>query len=346
MSTAAYENIEGKSAEDLQEIVDKHYWHHSIDFGNGVVSKGNGKLPFIEALGGALYDGLDLSSKSLLDIGAWNGAFSFEAKRRGCARVLASDKYCWTNHVFKGREAFELARAITGLDIEAREIDVPDIDPATIGTFDAVLFAGVFYHLLTPVHLTQRIAECARHVLIIETHQDFLESEKPGMVFYPGQTLYGDGSNWWGPNPHAMYEMLKEFGFAKVFYQDSPEYDKPSLPTFRKRGIYHAFRTEQSLMLMGAQQYRGWTDLDNPEMRAKIFQSIALPSEEPAPVVVTLEELSLALETQRADLSLKLEVERATNLALSEEIRALRRSTSWKITAPMRAAAGALKGSR
>jgi len=35
--------------------------------------------------------------KSVLDIGAYDGFFSFEAERRGARRVVATDQYCWEN---------------------------------------------------------------------------------------------------------------------------------------------------------------------------------------------------------------------------------------------------------
>lgn len=352
-----------KSVQKLQAKVDSYHWHHSIDFGNGVASKGNGSLPYITAQGESLFSGLTLSGRSLLDIGAWNGAFSFEAKKRGASRVVASDDYCWNNHVFKGRETFDLGLSMNGLDIEALNIDVPEIVPEMVGTFDVVLFSGVFYHLLEAVHLTKRIASCATHILILETHQDFLESDKPGMVFYPGQTLYGDGSNWWGPNPHAMYEMLKEFGFEHVFYQDSPHYDDPSQPSFRKRGIYHAFRTTESLSLMGGVNVK-WKNLEDAETRTEIFRALG-------PNALTLLDEQAGTQKQLATLDEQLHTMQMSNAALTEQLKvervrssyeagraaqqrlqadaergskeALLQSTSWKITAPLRAIAGIFK---
>ena len=38
----------------------------------------------------------DLSGKSVLDIGAWDGFFSFQAEKNGAERVLATDHYCWS----------------------------------------------------------------------------------------------------------------------------------------------------------------------------------------------------------------------------------------------------------
>src|SRR5262245_65849926 len=82
----------------LQEQVDLHNWFHSIDFGNGVVSKGLKSLDVISIEAAALFDGLDLIGKTVLDVGAWNGALSFEAKRRGAQRSGVAAKGEWDGH--------------------------------------------------------------------------------------------------------------------------------------------------------------------------------------------------------------------------------------------------------
>ena len=184
----------------------------------------------------AVFDPVELNGRSIIDIGTWNGAFSFEAKRRGAARVLATDHFAWNDSVLRGREGFELARSVLDLDIEATEIDVSDLSTEAVGTFDIVLFLGVFYHLFDPITALRRVAKLAREVLIVETHTDLLEMERPAMVMYPGAELNNDPTNWWGPNPACMVALLKEIGFAKVDAAWS------SRPHFRT--ICHAWRTD------------------------------------------------------------------------------------------------------
>jgi len=256
----------GGSKAELQSAIDAMYWHHSIDFGDGVISKSISGLKFTQAFGAALFSGLHLEGRAVLDIGAWNGAYSFDAKRRGAARVVASDHYVWKHDVYKGRDAFELARRLTGLDVEAREIDVADITLTSVGSFDAVLFAGVFYHLIDPVHLTRQVSECARHLFIVETHQDSLSSAKPAMTFYPAAVLNGDPSNWWGPNPQCVFEMLIEFGFHEIRYRETPGF------AGHVRGIYQAFRDPESMAVMGAvNPDPNWLNLSDPLAREALF---------------------------------------------------------------------------
>lgn len=256
-------------------MIDQYIWFHSIDFGNGIVSHGAKDLDTIERETGAYFQGLDLTGRSLLDIGAWNGAVSFAAARRGVGRQVAADKFAWAHPEFRGRETFDLGRSLLGLDIEAVEIDVPDLSPETVGTFEIVLFLGVLYHLFDAPTLMKQVSKLATALLILETHQDALELGRPGMVYYPGKTLANDESNFWGPNPECLYEMLRELGFAKVFYQDHPNYLSEGSPDFRGRGIFHAFRTEEALhALSPSPGEKPWHDLSNAAVRALIFQAI------------------------------------------------------------------------
>ncbi|HEU0018364.1 MAG TPA: hypothetical protein VFQ31_08440 [Methyloceanibacter sp.] len=50
-----------------------------------------------------------------------------------------------------GRGAFDLVHERLAPDLEVKDIDVYDIAPATVGTFDIVLFTGVLYHARHPL---------------------------------------------------------------------------------------------------------------------------------------------------------------------------------------------------
>ena len=65
-------------------------WFHIMDLGQGVVTPGIVD-PIGAEHGPRFCVPARLDGKSVLDIGAWDGAWSFEAKRRGAARVLATD---------------------------------------------------------------------------------------------------------------------------------------------------------------------------------------------------------------------------------------------------------------
>src|SRR5271156_626967 len=110
----------------LQSRVADFQWHHSINLGGGVITPGNKSLSTCVGEASLIFDRVDLGGRTVLDIGAWNGFFSFEAKRRGPSRVLATDSYCWSHPQIRGRETFDIARSALGIDVDAREIDVTD----------------------------------------------------------------------------------------------------------------------------------------------------------------------------------------------------------------------------
>jgi tRNA (mo5U34)-methyltransferase len=221
-------------ARDLMSVP----WHHTIRLFPDLVAKGAKSEEMLERERKAILGTLDLSESEILDVGSWNGYFAFEAKRAGARRVIASDSLCWDLPVFRGRETFDLARECLDLEIETKVIDPTEL-PGDLAPVDVVLFLGVFYHMHDPIAVLRNAAALARDVIVIETHQDAIDLGRPGMIFYPRDTLNGDRSNWWGPNPECMFELLESIGWPRVLYQHHPVVGDG-------RGIYHAFRSDEA----------------------------------------------------------------------------------------------------
>jgi tRNA (mo5U34)-methyltransferase len=224
--------------DDLNSRVAAQYWHHSIDLGGGVITPGGKSLAICAGEASLIFDRVDLGGLSVLDIGAWNGFFSFEAKRRGARHVLATDSFCWSHPDFRGREAFDVARSALGVDVDAREIDVADLSPESVGEFDVVLYLGVFYHRYDAIESLARAARLAKQVLIVETHLDLRDFNFPAMAFYPGHELNNDPTNWWGPNEHCMQALLAGHGFKDI--------EVSTHPAGHSRAIFHAWRSTQA----------------------------------------------------------------------------------------------------
>jgi len=206
------------SPDDLRREIAAIRWFHQIDLGHGIVTPGHDnsaeKLPRIGMPA-------DLSGKSVLDIGAWDGFFSFEAERRGAERVVAIDPNAWRAPVgpdnpWSGQEGFKLARRVLGSKVEDIDIGLEELSPERIGRFDVVLFMGVFYHLPDPLSILERVASVTAERLILETHADLLWLRRPAMVYYPGTELSHDDSNWWAPNRALLRELLLSHGFRDV----------------------------------------------------------------------------------------------------------------------------------
>jgi tRNA (mo5U34)-methyltransferase len=199
----------------LHELTAARPWFHTIDLGHGVVTPGVDQSP-------AKLEHLDFpdsfNGKTVLDVGAFDGFFSFEAERRGASRVVAADSQCWsaTDYPMADGDGFDIAHWALQSKVEKLWITVEELSPETVGTFDYVLFLGVLYHSEDPLRYLRNVASVCTDTLIVETHVDGLDDERPIMVFYPGNSLNNDPSNFWGPNRQCVEAMLREVGFDEV----------------------------------------------------------------------------------------------------------------------------------
>jgi tRNA (mo5U34)-methyltransferase len=197
-------------------------WFHKMDLGQGVITDGqydprerieNLQLPS------------DLAGKEVLDIGAWDGFYSFEAERRGASRVLATDSFSWNGSGWGSKAGFELARSAFDSKVEDREVDVLALDES-VGQFDVVLFLGVLYHMRHPLLALERVASVTRQLLVLETHLDLVGVPAPAIAYYPGAECNDDPTNWCGPNLPALEAMLRTVGFreVRVVWNEGPGY--------------------------------------------------------------------------------------------------------------------------
>lgn len=188
------------TADELKRAVAGILWRHTMDLGQGVVTPGgSANRKTLRRLG--LPERLD--GLSVLDVGASDGFFSFEAERRGAQRVLAIDNFSsWST-----REGFDVARRALRSRVEDKRIDVFELSPDTTGVFDLVLFLGVLYHLRHPLLALERIFSVTGSHLILETQVDLLHCRRPAVAV----------NSWgWSPNTAAVLAMLRSVGFRQV----------------------------------------------------------------------------------------------------------------------------------
>ena len=70
-------------------------WFHSLSLPGGETTVGEKAAAVLGAEAAVVFKH-GVAGKRVLDIGAWDGFFSFEAERRGAAQVLATDHFCWS----------------------------------------------------------------------------------------------------------------------------------------------------------------------------------------------------------------------------------------------------------
>jgi tRNA (mo5U34)-methyltransferase len=130
---------------------------------------------------------VDFNNKSVLDVGAWDGYWSFYAERRGAASVLATDDL--TQNWGSG-DGIHLAKRLLGSAVDIKQ-DQSVYELARLGRpFDVVLCLGVYYHLVDPFHAFAQIRHCCHPGTVVVLEGDvvcghgFAESGEPG-IFIP-----------------------------------------------------------------------------------------------------------------------------------------------------------------
>ena len=204
--------VPAKSVDRLRAYcADSGSWYHSFRFEGGIITQGADPSP--KKLRHLCLPS-NLSGLSVLDIGAYEGFFSFHCKQRGASRVVASDEYVWNLYGCNAREHFCELNNLLQLDIEDVEVPVERLASRFTEPFDIVLFLGVLYHADNMVEFLRQVAAVTRQVCVLETYVDMLEEDRPAAEFFPPDTLNHDSSNWWGPNLAAVEQMALRCGFS------------------------------------------------------------------------------------------------------------------------------------
>ncbi len=238
--------MQPKEKQDLVGAVP--FWWHSIDLGDGVVTPGR-KAPAHHALELQAWKLPDFAGKSVLDIGAWDGFYSFHAEKGGARRVLAMDYHAWgldsvrqreqhrarkaQGHpqvayeripgvwnpgTLPGKAGFDTAHQILGSKVEQLVADFMTVEPEVVGSHDIVLFLGVLYHVQEPLRALRRLALWTREVAVIETAGIHVPGQEQLALleFYEADELNADVSNWWAPNLLGLTKLCRAAGFREV----------------------------------------------------------------------------------------------------------------------------------
>jgi len=162
-------------------------------------------------LTGADLTGAYLGGKRVLDIGAWDGWFSFEMERRG-AEVVAIDVF--------DNPRFREMRSVLGSRVEYRQMDVYELSAERVGVFDIVLFLGVLVHLRHPLLALERVCSVTRGMAAIETmvlgerFAGDVEAERPVMEFVE-RDEFGGGTRCL-PTLPCLLAFCRSAGFARA----------------------------------------------------------------------------------------------------------------------------------
>lgn len=197
--------------EEITAGVARNQWRHRIDLGNGILTPGNCDHGQTEEEISARW-GLpaDLSGKSVLDVGCWDGLFSLACLRRGASSVAAVD-------LADRRATFDLVMEASGFGAKTT-FSRRDAQECLDYHADVVLCFGVLYHVERPLEVIRNCVAAAEDLVIIETA---LAAQVQGpTTFGLGVDIRwvqkrghdNDPSNVWYPTPQAVLDAMRVFG--------------------------------------------------------------------------------------------------------------------------------------
>ena len=235
-------------ARRASEIIEEYpEWYHSIELAPGVVTPGRVSLDALNRTLQAL-ELPDLRGKSVLDIGAYDGFFSFAAEKLGAARVVALDEHVWATDMtaymrewrearasgtampaprdsrhwrpseLPGRKPFDAAHRLLNSKVEPMVGNFMTMALAALGRFDVVFFFGILYHLEDPLAAIRRVGGLLNPGGFLGIETEAIEApgapDAPFFEFFPTNELHNDAANWWAPNARAIEALTKAIGLC------------------------------------------------------------------------------------------------------------------------------------
>ncbi len=241
-----YKDLKSNITEDefRKQCGAQNIWH-SVDLGD-VFIEGARKTSEVLARENNFLAGTDFKDKTVLDIGAFTGWFSFEAERRGAAEVTALDYYSWIydwpsflvwlrkerqlgnipdpysppqqfvdETTCPGRLVLDTTKEILGSKVKTvtKRLNDYNSDP-----FDITLFLGVLYHTEDPLETLRKVADLTKSEVIVETLGKYVPGADGQALweFYAGDEVRGDPTTWWAPNELGLKKMMEAAGFKDV----------------------------------------------------------------------------------------------------------------------------------
>jgi tRNA (mo5U34)-methyltransferase len=193
--------------------IDGLKWWHTIEFPNGQISKGQQKYDSNNKASRFLMPD-DLTGKTVLDFGCWDGYWAIRAKKNGASNVVATDRW---NPCLKTAEVALGAYNIPY--VHSGDLDEP-INHFCDPEFDVVLFYGILYHLKNPFMGLWNAKRCCKPggIVIIETAIDqgpigSIKADTP-LLWLADKPYNKDPSNHCVPNEPGVHQIMKHMGFS------------------------------------------------------------------------------------------------------------------------------------
>jgi tRNA (mo5U34)-methyltransferase len=209
----------------LRRRIEQHaLWYHVVEVAPGVTTNGWFDLrPVVDRMPWP-----EVRGKRCLDVGTYDGFLAFELERRGAAEVVATDiadhrDWDWSPRLralgpaylasIAGEKGggFELAVEALGSSVSKELVNVYDLSPERVGTFDVVVCGSLLLHLRDPLRALAAIRSvCTGTFLSAETIDLLLTLTHRRR---PSFWANGADGQWLLPNAAAHRWMLDISGF-------------------------------------------------------------------------------------------------------------------------------------
>lgn len=222
-------------------------WYHVMELAPGVVTPGEYDMrPFLPHFN--FPDSLE--GKTVIDVGASNGFFSFHLEKLGAKRVMAVDLECIEDQDYPkwyvdqhrstvsqeevGRlnhqelhAGFETARRILGSRVEKQGFRIYDLAGSLEDRFDLAFCCNVLGHLRDPVAGLEAI-----HGILEDQGMLILASPVDLTADSSYALFMGDPAkvSWWVPSREALLRMCRMAGFSQASWIGSFEVAPRSEP--------------------------------------------------------------------------------------------------------------------
>ena len=161
------------------------------------------------------------AGRSVLDVGAFDGFYSFLAEARGARRVVAIDNEQYVDWVrarfgvtLPGGVGFRAIAGQIGSRVEYRRMDALDIHE--LGErFDVALCFGILHRMTDPIALLRTLAGVLTPggEIVLETYGSQLGADAPAIeVHEPGDVYARDDFVYWGFSAEGLRRLARIVG--------------------------------------------------------------------------------------------------------------------------------------
>lgn len=210
----------------LEQVSAIPYWYHRIKLPHGIETRGWAPLDWTAHKLPERFDG-----ERILDIGSWDGYWTWHAMERGAQYVVAIDDFSdklGAINVDRSEQwkTWDLCQKAFGYKM-CQRLTMSVYDICQLGIeFDRVFCFGVLYHLKHPTWALEQLRKVTTKAIHVESAildnvvsphtKQGLPENACHAEFYPENQFGNNDSNWWVPTLTCLEAWLKSTGWGNV----------------------------------------------------------------------------------------------------------------------------------